>query len=362
MGDLLTTGSVLAAFFAAVHLLAALAFLEMSLLLLRPDGKESDAPRLSGPHLVERIGLFVMIVLGGIAGAIVAGKVQMTQMPELVAGFHSLVGLAAVLVACAAFLDPIAFGIADETGSIFSASRVEMILGVAIGAITFSGSIIAFLKLNGNMSGAPILLPARHLINLALLLAIVVFTYGFWSGQHAIDFWLVVGLAAFWLLFRVVALAVLQLFADEVVALLVSGNRERSRRLLLESQPGVEQRRAQPVGHFFGRQRGPGLALIGDLAQHRVDHAGRRLALRPHGAHQPDGGIHHAMRRLAQVQQFDCRQTQQVRHLGLGLALQEPAQHQVGAIPVAQGGQCQPLRPRPVAMRQVVQPPGLIDK
>ncbi|PZU44446.1 MAG: NAD synthetase [Sphingomonas sp.] len=137
----------------------------------------------------------VAIAIGGAIGYIVAQRIAMTAMPQLVAAFHSLVGLAAVLVACAAFLDPVAFGIADETGSIFSASRVEMILGVAIGAITFSGSIIAFLKLNGNMSGAPILLPARHLINLALLLAIVVFTYGFWSGQHAIDFWLVVGLA-----------------------------------------------------------------------------------------------------------------------------------------------------------------------
>ena len=137
----------------------------------------------------------IAIAIGGAIGYIVAQRIAMTAMPQLVAAFHSLVGLAAVLVACAAFLDPIAFGIADETGSIFSASRVEMILGVAIGAITFSGSIIAFLKLNGNMSGAPILLPARHLINLALLLAIVVFTYGFWSGQHAIDFWLVVALA-----------------------------------------------------------------------------------------------------------------------------------------------------------------------
>ena len=137
----------------------------------------------------------IAIAIGGAIGYIVAQRIAMTAMPQLVAAFHSLVGLAAVLVACAAFLDPIAFGIADETGSIFSASRVEMILGVAIGAITFSGSIIAFLKLNGNMSGAPILLPGRHLLNLGLLLAIAFFTFGFWHSQSPMDFWIVVGLS-----------------------------------------------------------------------------------------------------------------------------------------------------------------------
>ena len=92
--------------------------------------------------------------------------IAMTAMPQLVAAFHSLVGLAAVFVAAAALYAPQAFGI-GEPGNIHMQSLIEMSLGVAIGAITFSGSIIAFAKLNGNMSGAPIILPARHVINIA---------------------------------------------------------------------------------------------------------------------------------------------------------------------------------------------------
>ncbi len=91
----------------------------------------------------------------------------MTAMPELVAAFHSLVGMAAVLVAAAAFYAPEAFGI-GAPGAIRVASLVEMSLGVAIGAITFTGSVVAFLKLSGRMSGAPIMLPGRHVINIAL--------------------------------------------------------------------------------------------------------------------------------------------------------------------------------------------------
>ncbi len=139
--------------------------------------------------------IVVAIAIGAVIGLTIARRIAMTAMPQLVAAFHSLVGMAAVLVAVAAFLNPIAFGIADPSGSIYGASRIEMILGAAIGAITFSGSVIAFLKLNGNMSGKPILLPARHWINLAILLAIVFFTFGFWQGQYPIDFWLVLGLA-----------------------------------------------------------------------------------------------------------------------------------------------------------------------
>jgi NAD(P) transhydrogenase subunit beta len=116
------------------------------------------------------------IAVGGVIGFVIARKIAMTAMPQLVAAFHSLVGLAAVLVACAAFLDPGGFGIIDETGNILAVSRVEMMLGAAIGAITFSGSVIAFAKLNGNMSGAPILLPARHVINLGMIVAILVVT------------------------------------------------------------------------------------------------------------------------------------------------------------------------------------------
>lgn len=112
------------------------------------------------------------MVIGGGVGLITARKIQMTAMPQLVAAFHSLVGMAAVLVGAAAFLNPHAFGILGPDG-ILQVSRVEMGLGVAIGAITFSGSVIAFLKLNGNMSGKPILLPGRHVINLGTLVAIL---------------------------------------------------------------------------------------------------------------------------------------------------------------------------------------------
>ena len=113
------------------------------------------------------------VVVGGGGGALIAGRVQMTQMPQLVAAFHSLVGLAACLVAVGAVYAPGAFGIADAMGGIKVQSVIELSLGVAIGAITFTGSVIAFAKLNGNMSGAPILLPARHLINIGLALLLV---------------------------------------------------------------------------------------------------------------------------------------------------------------------------------------------
>ena len=113
------------------------------------------------------------LAIGGVIGALIAKKIPMTDMPQLVAAFHSLVGLAAVLVAVAAFSSPASFGI-GEIGSIKPASLLELALGAAIGAITFSGSVIAFAKLNGNMSGAPIMLPARHFINIALGLAIAV--------------------------------------------------------------------------------------------------------------------------------------------------------------------------------------------
>lgn len=113
------------------------------------------------------------IAIGGGIGWVIARKIAMTDMPQLVAAFHSLVGLAAVLVGVAAYLNPEAFGILDANGEILTVSRVEMGLGVAIGAITFSGSVIAFLKLAGKMSGSPILLPGRHVINLGTLIAII---------------------------------------------------------------------------------------------------------------------------------------------------------------------------------------------
>ncbi len=116
--------------------------------------------------------IFMAIGIGAAIGITTARRIKMTDMPQLVAAFHSLVGLAAVLVGAAAYLNPDAFGIADA-GLIFTQSRIELGLGVAIGAITFSGSVIAFAKLNGNMSGKPILLPGRHIINLGTLAAIL---------------------------------------------------------------------------------------------------------------------------------------------------------------------------------------------
>ncbi|NNM75601.1 NAD(P)(+) transhydrogenase (Re/Si-specific) subunit beta [Sphingomonas sp. ID1715] len=143
------------------------------------------------------------IAIGGVIGFITARRIAMTAMPQLVAAFHSLVGLAAVLVASAAFLNPQAFGIAQvitpfagpNIVNIFPVSRIEMALGVAIGAITFSGSVIAFLKLNGNMSGAPILLPGRHIINLGTLAAILGLIAYFVTDQSGWVFWTVTALS-----------------------------------------------------------------------------------------------------------------------------------------------------------------------
>ncbi len=134
------------------------------------------------------------IVIGGGIGAITARRIAMTDMPQLVAFFHSLVGLAAVLVAGAAFYSPAAFGIGAE-GAIRMQSLIEMSLGVAIGAITFAGSIIAFAKLNGNMGGAPILLPMRHPLNILIFAAIVALVVYFAMTQQAWTFWAIAGLS-----------------------------------------------------------------------------------------------------------------------------------------------------------------------
>jgi NAD(P) transhydrogenase subunit beta len=151
-------------------------------------------------ELASLLEIAIAIVIGGTVGFVIARRIQMTAMPQLVAAFHSLVGMAAVLVAVAAFLNPGAFGILGADGNILTVSRIEMSLGAAIGAITFSGSVIAFAKLNGNMSGAPIILPARHVINLGTLLAIVVLTGLFAASAHAGPgennlFWIVCALA-----------------------------------------------------------------------------------------------------------------------------------------------------------------------
>ena len=165
--------------------------------------------RISGGRVVYdwlaigEIGL--AIGLGAVIGLVTARRIAMTAMPQLVAAFHSLVGLAAVLVAVAAYLNPVAFGIADVVRGIVPGaptlavidpvSRVEMGLGVAIGAITFSGSVIAFLKLNGNMGGKPILLPGRHVINLAVLGGILGLVAYFTQDQDPWVFWTITALS-----------------------------------------------------------------------------------------------------------------------------------------------------------------------
>jgi NAD(P) transhydrogenase subunit beta len=128
--------------------------------------------------------------IGGSIGAWRARTIQMTAMPQLVAMFHSLVGLAAVLVAAGALYAPSAFGIA-EGDRIHPASIIEMSLGLAIGAMTFTGSIIAFLKLDGRMSGKPILLPQRHALNIGLGVALVVLIVLFFITQSPVFFWII---------------------------------------------------------------------------------------------------------------------------------------------------------------------------
>jgi len=136
-------------------------------------------------------------IAGGLIGAVIARRIPMTAMPQLVAAFHSLVGMAAVLVAAAALLSPAAFGIENALGNPKLASLIELSIGSVIGAITFSGSVIAFAKLNGNMSGAPIILPARHLINILIGAAIVGLAVylAATAGEAAWAFWALTALA-----------------------------------------------------------------------------------------------------------------------------------------------------------------------
>ncbi len=152
---------------------------------------------------IAALEILAAIAIGATIGITTARRIAMTAMPQLVAAFHSLVGLAAVLVAAAAFLNPLAFGIADMVipmigqpfAAIHQVSRVEMGLGIAIGAITFSGSVIAFLKLNGNMSGSPILLPGRHVVNLAVLASILGLIAYFVTDQSPWVFWTITALS-----------------------------------------------------------------------------------------------------------------------------------------------------------------------
>ena len=138
--------------------------------------------------------VLIFLLVGGLIGAFIAYKIPMTAMPELVAGFHSLVGLAAVFVAVSAFLNPQTFNIGSPE-NIKLSSLVEMSIGAAIGAITFSGSIIAFLKLRGIMSGSPITFKGQHYINLLLAISIIVLIFYLCNAQSENFFWSLIAIS-----------------------------------------------------------------------------------------------------------------------------------------------------------------------
>ena len=144
-----------------------------------------------GNFSIGFIYVLIFLLAGGSIGAFIAYKIPMTAMPELVAGFHSLVGLAAVFVAISAFLNPQAFNL-GLPGDIKISSLIEMSIGAAIGAITFSGSIIAFLKLRGIMSGSPITFKGQHYINLLLGLSIIVLIFYLCKTQSDSIFWRII--------------------------------------------------------------------------------------------------------------------------------------------------------------------------
>ncbi|MDP6774588.1 MAG: NAD(P)(+) transhydrogenase (Re/Si-specific) subunit beta, partial [Rhodospirillales bacterium] len=149
---------------------------------------------LIDPDVVSYGTILLAMLIGGTIGTVVAMKIHMTALPQLVAAFHSLVGLAAVFVATAAFYNPEAYAI-GTAGDIAAASLVEMALGTAIGAITFSGSVIAFAKLQGIMSGAPLVFPGQHKLNAAIGIAIVLVTVWFVASDSPTAFWALVVLS-----------------------------------------------------------------------------------------------------------------------------------------------------------------------
>ena len=148
--------------------------------------------------LADGVSLLTALVVGlggGAVGAMVALRIQMTALPQLVAAFHSLVGLAAVLVAAAAFINPAGYGIADSAGKIGAVSLLEMGLGVMVGAITFTGSVVAFLKLQGWLGSAPFIFTAQHKLNALLALAMVALLVWLCAAQSPLAFVLLVALA-----------------------------------------------------------------------------------------------------------------------------------------------------------------------
>ncbi len=152
------------------------------------------ATTLATPGVVSYWMILLGILIGGAIGTFIAWKIKMTSLPELVAAFHSLVGLAAVCVAAAAFFEPAAYGIGTP-GNIGVASLIEMSIGTAIGAITFTGSIIAFAKLQGVMSGAPIVFPGQHALNALLGILMIALVVWFCDAQTGTLFWAIAILA-----------------------------------------------------------------------------------------------------------------------------------------------------------------------
>ena len=149
---------------------------------------------LTTPGVVSYWMILLGVLIGGAIGTFIAWKIEMTSLPELVAAFHSLVGLAAVCVAAAAFFEPAAYGLGTP-GNIGVASLVEMSIGTTIGAITFTGSVIAFAKLQGFMSGAPIVFPGQHALNALLGLLLVALVVWFCDAQTGTLFWAIAILA-----------------------------------------------------------------------------------------------------------------------------------------------------------------------
>tara|TARA_B100000035_G_scaffold32127_1_gene24475 strand:- start:288 stop:1679 length:1392 start_codon:yes stop_codon:yes gene_type:complete len=147
------------------------------------------------PNVLSYEMIILGILIGGAIGTYIAIKIEMTALPQLVAAFHSLVGLAAVFVATSAFYSPESYGIVNDYGEIYSSSLVEMSIGVAIGAITFTGSIIAFLKLQGLVSGAPTTFFGQHFLNLAIFISLLTLTVIFTTNSSTHIFWIIVGLS-----------------------------------------------------------------------------------------------------------------------------------------------------------------------
>ena len=152
---------------------------------------------LFNPNVLSYQMIIIGILVGGAIGTYIALKIEMTALPQLVAAFHSLVGLAAVFVATSAFYSPESYGIVNENNEILTSSLIEMSIGVAIGAITFTGSIIAFMKLQGLVSGAPTTFFGQHFLNLIIFIALIILMIMFTFDSSTNIFWIIVGLSFF---------------------------------------------------------------------------------------------------------------------------------------------------------------------